>query len=331
MHFVELNTFAKTLKNRISILNKKKDIQKRMFTIATRAAHDIQTPLSVLGILSEEIENKIPQNEKLVFEKSITKIKSIAQDLFEFRKVSAEKSKPSDKCTLEYISIEFYTTFKEKMPKLSINLSRNIRFAISNTFTQTHTNKLTKITAMITKNIDDNIETRLKLYYLNNQSLLKISLQSKSNSFKHGVNNIKKLVDQSELKANIMLSPDKKEISIHCPISIDTPTWQLDRIHISKFKHIIIFDVESLYHNIWEQTFQAHPMLTASISVTHCYKEQEFLAAITTINNETLIQIDYDLKGNPFLGIDYIKQLDPNKYSILVTNHFNDARVQNVL
>ncbi len=332
MHFFELAKFAKILRNRILILNKKKDIQKRMFTIATRAAHDIQTPLTVLGMLSEDIENKMPSKEKAIFEESIVKIKGIAQDLLNFRKESSDINSASSSYTAnpQFIGIDIVNLLRKRLPHAQISCSRNLRFALSQHCPTTLMKQLVAVVSALSADIEKSLKMSLNFYFLDQQPMLKISLSSVTGGYAFVKHKASEIIDHESLKLQLMLCENKKELSLHVAIDLVSPPWKIDHFSLSQFNHIIIFDDESVYHDTWDLAFAVYFKNDAAVDVSHCYNEDQFLKAINSIDDQTLILIDYDIKGSPLLGVDYIKQFALNKYAILVTNHFNDARVQNI-
>ncbi len=206
LYFDELDKVANYLTNRINSLKKKEERQKNLFAIATRAAHDIRTPLTVLNILSKSIEKQLEEPQKNIYEQSLSDIKTNVTSLLALQK-------------------------KSDMP-----------------------------------------------------------------------------YNEGEIERK--------------------PYQYVDTLAIEENTDIIIFDDEEIYHTTWDALFKKSALSQYNIQVHHCYTENDFFTAKSSIKTKKLVLIDYDIKGSPLLGIDYIRELGLQKEAILVTNHYDNEAVQ---
>jgi PAS domain S-box-containing protein len=99
-----------TERKRAEELQKKLEIQEELYRIAKKVAHDINSPISALKIVSYMSAKKLPEKEKKMLEMSITSIESIANTLLvEYKGIKraeqGEAAVVEDRSAEKYISL----------------------------------------------------------------------------------------------------------------------------------------------------------------------------------------------------------------------------------
>lgn len=103
-----------------------------------------------------------------------------------------------------------------------------------------------------------------------------------------------------------------------------TPIWALSKINVHDFSFIHVCDDQCYIRDLWKMRLES---LGFKGEVFYFSSGEELLES-ASVNDNSLYLIDYHMGDNNLRGIDLIKQIERPHNSILVTGHFDDARIQ---
>ncbi len=354
LNFIELRQFSKFLQHKMELISEKTANQKKLFKVVGQAAHDIRTPLSVLSILSDEVEQRLDHKEWLIYKNALARINVTANDLLALQGKSAdddnrEQTKLSQS---KYIAILFLELMQQKSIQyvhLGVTVEYHVApsawFVITNIathhFFRVLSNLINHAIAATKEQQQKIISCQIKYqaaepYFtlsvkdsgpgLTDSDINAIVSEEKT---EHGLNYVMKKVRQWKGSTRIDSEPDQgTEINIILPLTQPTPKWWMDTITLPPSGDIIIFDDDPLAHKQWENILAPYIKKDANIILHSCFNEQQFIEALE-LTEDKLVLMDYDIEGCPKLGLDYIKEFHLKDCAILVTNNFHHSEVQN--
>ncbi len=331
IHFHELRRLTHFITDSISVLNKKEHIQKEMCELAAQAAHDIRTPITVIGMLIEEIDNKISPVLKEKNESTLLGIRKTANDLLLMQRQLASANLAAGAMEpVEHLGLLSYNFFQNNYPALNVTLDNSAWFAlaVSNAhelmasllvfFNGIFRDELSSKNSTVAITVDN--EKQAMRY----EFVLQLASQNLKSHFEPFRERVRKIgCDCSLVKAD-----NSCQLILYYPLMKTKPAWWLDAIKFDKALAIVIFDDEQVYHRTWDKLLTKHGIDPQQTVVYHCYNEDDFISAMEKVGEQCLLLIDFEIKGSRLLGTDYIRQFNFQKNSILVTNHYDTLLLQ---
>ena len=114
------------------------------------------------------------------------------------------------------------------------------------------------------------------------------------------------------------------QLPVHHP-----PEWIATEINLLDAKNLVIFDDDESVHQAVKIRVLSNAQLS-HLRLISCCNERHFEDFLASEDFEsTLFLIDYEFRGNSKTGIDYINRFRINRYSILVTSHWDEQKVIN--
>ncbi len=342
IYFKELRQFSNITVNIMNDIAKKNEVQKKMFTVSGQAAHDIRTPLSVLDVLCKQAKTILTESEWLLYNNALVQIRATTNELLALQQKSSLDKTVKQSSQSQYIAILFEQFIQEKAIQYQhLNISIGIKISTPAWFTLTdipphHFYRI--LVDLINNAIEESKNSAnkfilCKMDYQPGENYFTVTVKNSSTTHKANQENFQYIKRKiTEWHTSIKISPildDNREVALTLPTTNPLPNWWINEITLPSKGHIIIFDDDPLNHQQWEEKLSQALKMLPDVSLTHCYNEKEFIQA-TKAKEEKLFLIDYDIKGSPQLGIDYIIQFKLQKQAILVTNNYcqNDLQSQ---
>lgn len=312
------------------IENEKRESELKIIKLARQTFHDIRSPLATLNSIRENLSN-IPETERELLEKSITRINIIANNLLNFskRNNTIERLPIIEKCNIADLLSEIYELkcieyLKNSNVKINLNLNntKDIYFIIDKE----------ELKNILSNLINNSIEA----YKESNVALVELILNIKNSSA------IIKIIDHGNgIPENVLKNIGKQEFTtkkngnglglLHAFECIHE--WGGEIIINSKLNKgsqiiitlpilippstIILIDDDELVRMTWSMKAQAHQInLKTFSSYEYFLKEKE------TFNKDTPIYIDSEL-GQNTKGEDIAAILHSEGYSniFMATGH----------
>ncbi len=346
-----INHFAKS--SLLKIDNQYKN-EKKLFKIASKAVHDIRSPLNLLQMLSMKVKGKINNEQEEKIQYISNRIHSITGDLLQhYREVIRKENISVPALEKKWLLPIIYEIFYEKE---EIYKNRQVDFKLClNKAAQSLQVKADEILLRrIVANLIDNAyqairgegEVVLSLSHdIKNQqaelaisdtgsgfSQAKIDLayrgelpSSKSKGSGIGLNTAIKTIRKWQGNFIIQSAPQEKTV-----ICIQLPCESLSDSVITKFpistvRRLVIFDDEvSELQWIKDRLGDQVPKVTEIIATNDI---DDFQVLISQKNNTDLFLIDYYLGDTELTGVDYILQNKLQHQAILMSNNFDNALV----
>jgi signal transduction histidine kinase len=340
IYFIRNNFHQKHL-HKLSLLNQAHQIH-----------HDVASPLMALDWgLNAMIRNKdITENEKTTqLKQSIEAVKDIINDLHYLHddsiqtnlKLSTELIYPiiysafsSSRLLLSNDKKINHLTFKATkdwnllvninlaaLRRVLINLIKN---AIESEGKITISLKRQDNNAVITiTDTGKGIEADILEQLMSGKSVTNGKIAGKGLGFSYAKKTIEQLGGTIALESKV--NKGTKQI-IKFPISIDKPSWFVDKISLKNIKTIVIVDDFSGIHEIWKEKLK-----DKNIKLVHIYNSKKFINFITKNKNadNMLYLVDFALEDVRNNGLSLIRKNNLQSKSILVTSKYLEQFVKN--
>ena len=109
-----------------------------------------------------------------------------------------------------------------------------------------------------------------------------------------------------------------------------TPNWFVEKLTLVPGGRIVVVDDDDSIHRIWKGRFNTLLSAKHGIEILH-FSDLQRLRGWTLAAGDlsrTLFLVDYEFTNEPRNGLDHIDELNIAPRSVLVTNRFEEARVQ---
>jgi hypothetical protein len=310
IQFKELRNLSHFLENKMKIISQKTASQKKMFKIASHAAHDIRTPISILSILSYETEKKLDAKDWCIYKNALTEIQITADDLLSLQKKAADqKESPAPKVShFQYAAIllvNFITKKSREYSSNNIKLTCKVDSSAWFTLADIETEQFHDLISQLINNEAERVKNET-----DKQIFCTIHYQLGDSTFTLSVKH-----------------SDVDSQNINLPVTRPTPQWWTNQITLPKTGSIILFDDDPLSHQQWEDILASYLAQLPNVCLYQCYTEADFIESLKH-TDEKLILIDHDIQRAPKSGLDYIRELNLNNCAILVTNNYYYADIQ---
>lgn len=318
--------------------------------ISAQVAHDIQSPLTALGILLRDL-SVFPENRRILIRDAVTRIRDIANNLFPQR-IYAEDAKADCLLTSVIDSI-----VSEKRIQYKGNLNIQIKFESTKNsyglFSQINLVEFKRLLSNLINNAVESIpnqgEVLITLDQKKDKAILSIKdtgigipkivlerLGTEGNTFNkkggsglglaHAIRVVKtwdgllEIVETSSLGTTITIS---------LPLSTP-PSWLLPELLIKGDMQILVLDDDHAIHHVWDDRFQSVTCVDKKINIIHFGNQNALFNWLSehTQQDNFLLLCDYEILGESQNGLDIIETLNPNFQCILVTSHYEKIEIQ---
>lgn len=357
MHFELQNSYEEVLRDRLSQLSHKVEIEKELVVakIASQMAHDVRSPIAALEVLLSTA-NEIPKENRLLVTKAIQRIKDIANNLLNKKRILRDShieniNENSTKDPL-LVSSLVENIISEKRVSINQDTTRQITIDFSpaqyGIFTNFNSLELGRILSNLIDNAIDSISGNgridITLSALKSDKILLCvkdtgcgipghiisELGSKPLSYgKKDGNGLGIYHASNVLKNNSgKLLIESDETGTKASIIIDktrTPQWFLNEININEKDLVVILDDDPCIHKAWQNKLK-----NSNIELIHFLNSWDFSKWINNNGKKTLSPLflmDYELIGEELTGLDLIRKFGIEKDSILVTSHFEESPI----
>ena len=339
-----LNQIIRLKKSWESFFTKEIDLESeaKLGRQSLQLAHDIRSPLEALKSTTS-ILSEIPEAERNIILRSISRIEGIAQNLLRSNSITTPNVESSTHLLthLDWV-IEEKKLQYQNYGKLFIitNYSNNC----FNTFTNLCSDKMKRIFSNLITNAAEatnyegliRIDVRempegVEIKVADNgpgfdtkhmESYFTKGFSTKSNGHGLGLSNAKKEIEEAGGKITISNS-NGASVSILLKRT-PSPVNFVSNINLSGIDKVIILDDDLNIHDMWanrlKQIAVSMEYFTSPIALIEKYKDMP---------SRALLLSDYDLQNENLNGIDCIKSLKAEAKSILVTGKaFEDSIIE---
>lgn len=264
-----------------SILNQKVTNEKELFRMASHAAHDICSPLSVLSILAGEVEEFLDPRQQRVYRNAVTRIKVIADDLLAVEDVSKRRTSLSPELSGYYLYLGaiFDVVMQEKTVQymgspidIKASISPNAWFVLGKisagefhrVLSNLINNAIEVSVGQQQVTVECSIEERSneQMSYISvkdfgygmpesqvNAILLGKSKTTKRQGCGIGLQYVIQKIRQWGGSCRIVSQQGVgTDFQLILPVVSPLPSWWVDRIVIPRAGEVIIFDDDEIYH-----------------------------------------------------------------------------------
>ncbi|MGZ3746679.1 MAG: ATP-binding protein, partial [Pseudobdellovibrionaceae bacterium] len=118
-------------------------------------------------------------------------------------------------------------------------------------------------------------------------------------------------------------------ICLILPLS-ENPQWFANMIDLTNKTFLISLDDDISIHQIWSDRLQSLNLKRLEhIKFQSCDAFEKYVNANINKLGQTLFLVDHELLNQNKTGLELIEELGLEKYSILVTSHYEDLKIQN--
>jgi len=319
--------------------------------IANQLAHDIESPLGAIQTIITC--NRLDTDEtREVLWTALTSIRDIVSRLY-FR---SNELKPHREPTIYSASASLEKIFKMKHAEFSefkINLYLKIAHHAQNSFFSIDLDSFRSIMSNLMNNSKDEILKKGKpgtisvhLDEINDFVLISILddgevvSEAKLQDMNHGTclstKHSEKPCGISHAKEKLRMFGGSLYYSKIDPIGLNAtitlpshkaPAWIATEIHLLSAKNLVVFDDDESIHQLVRIRLHSDPQL-ASTQLISCKTVEQLSEFVKTKDSqESLFLVDYEFRGSHYTGLDYIKQFNLSKNSILMTSHWDEEKV----
>src|SRR3990167_2570318 len=329
--------------------------EKWLFDIAAKTVHDVRSPLLVLAMMKESVNQHLTQEKQELFSNSLVRIQSIISELLsQYRAVKTGQALQVSGKKPEWIAILLMMVLNEKRvqyPTLELAsiiepsawmaqaaiVSVDYLRILSNLIDNTIEAGATHIQCALQRG---KMESYWQLEIQDNgcgmtQEQVRKALQGKLETSKKTGSGIglSAAIDKVQTWGCVVEIDSRLQegttLRMLLP-SLPLPTCFIDQIDCRPYQRIVILDDQAIYHEQWEKRFMETGLLSRVVCV-HCYTAAEWVTALQEQLPDTLYLMDYflgDAVGDVGqTGIELIVAHGLQAQSILVTNNYDEEAV----
>jgi signal transduction histidine kinase len=335
---LKLNDYQKVQQEKATIKMKNK--------LSAQVAHDIQSPLTALKMLSQDV-CELPENKRHFLRNAVNRIEDIVTSLQ--TNLKANKENKNDEVYLLSSLLEAIVAEKrvEYRSKMNVIIEAKLDKNSYGLFSKFNYNNLARSLSNI---INNSVES-----LIGNKGYIHISLDSDENYHqikiidngrgipKHmiskigqrglsfnkskgsglGLNFAIETLRKNKGKLNIKSIEGKgTQITISLP-KVSVPQGFADKIIINK-KRVVVIDDDSSIHHIWDERLTCY-----DCEVIHLSSLSEFEKYMNNnLFQKAIYFFDYEFLGEEYNGLEMIERYALSKDSYLVTSHIVDENVR---
>ncbi|MFN3454299.1 MAG: sensor histidine kinase [Pseudobdellovibrio sp.] len=145
-----------------------------------------------------------------------------------------------------------------------------------------------------------------------------------------GLYHAKKTIEKMNGKFEIHSIEGKgTTIKMILPLS-KSPDWFAEQINLKDKKYLVSLDDDASIHNIWSERIKNCELFQSVEHIkfqSHEAFEKHVLSNMDQLN-KSIYLVDYELINQKKTGLDVIEELALEKYSILITSHYDEPEIQ---
>jgi signal transduction histidine kinase len=347
-------------------LKEKNQFQNAMINIASQVSHDIRSPLTALGLMTENIP-QIPEDKRIIIRSAVNRINDIANQLLQKSKDSKHNNQTNiqniennvilkdieligplvDRIVSEKrvqfrdfeqieISIDLKNTYGLFIAVNSIELKRVISNLINNSI-EALPNKMGQIKLLFTSD-DTNIYLNIEDSGIGIPNHILDRLGEKGFSYGKedeqsgnglGIYHAKKIIESSGGTFKILSELGTGTKIILSFPKVKTPNWFVEKINLELSTEIITLDDDISIHQIWKSRFHNLNPSIKITSFTSAEKLKEWYKNQENfINSNRVYLFDFELLGQKETGLNTIQELGLSDNCFLVTSRYDEDNVR---
>ncbi len=354
----EFRTLGYHLSGNFSEIKNKTAVGRKMFDVASKAAHDINSPLAVLSTVAGEVKEKMPSETEQVFDDAIDQIQQISEDLLnQYRTAFGKLEQRAERRVSYYsfVSIILSNLVKQlniRHKNLQLDIQLQIGDKAQHCLTLIDPVQLKRFMTILCNNAIEasnpadavNIQIILQMdessFYLSVkdfgcgmtaeqiaaiQSMSAKTTKEKGSGIglRYAVSKISEWGGQYEIQSK---PNEGATFLVSLPLP-PMPTWWLYELILYPNAEIILFDDEPRYFAELEHIFNYYRD-TMKLTVSYCNTIKEFRQAVANACQRAVFFVDHHFAGSNSTGLDYIYELQLANRAVLLTNQYNDYFVQ---
>jgi surfactin family lipopeptide synthetase A len=325
--------------------------QEKFYKVANQLSHDMRSPLSTLKMLSEQIADKLTNNERVICRNALTRAIDILNSGFVHYKPSNEVQEEKQFFMVSTALEQVLSEKRLEYQKQSITFEMDFAPSAMFVFFQVKLSAFNRMISNLINNAVDAIENKLgKIIIRLTTDGEDISIVIEDNgkgmplSVKENiVNNIAITsgkphgngIGFTQIRDTLQMHNGKlfidstvgigTKIKLLFPESI-APEWATNCIILNPSDIIIVIDDDLTMHAAWEIRFNAEGLQQAIYYFAQGNEAIQYLKKLSSNEKKSVVLLtDYELLGQPINGLDIIEQTQIIR-AILVTSHSdNDA------
>lgn len=355
-----INSYIKNIENKTSELKeamlklKQSEIDSALMDLSKQLAHDIRSPLLALEFASATTAC-IPEEKRIIIRQASQRIKDISNNLL-INTADRTNHSGENPLSVWLVSNLVETIISEK--RAQFYNKKDIK--IISDFEENSYGLFARINASDFKRVLSNLINNSVEAMENNQGIIRIGLckddkntiiisiedngkgmsidtlnkagqkgfsfgkEGQNQGFGLGLSHAISTIES--WNGTVKMHSEKHigtKISTFLP-QYRTPGWFLEKLSVEEKAVIIILDDDLSIHQIWQNRFNEKPV--TFVNITNPELLNETLKKYE--DKQLLVLCDYEFIGYDFNGLDLIKELKIQKYSILVTSHLDECDIQ---
>lgn len=336
---------------------KKQSKEAAIGQITAQVAHDIRSPLMSMSMMLQSVSKQIPEETYKILNQSIQNIRDIANNLLTRYKESGtlnaethliKRHLEDDGNIQRYVLLssiidlvlsQKHYEWQGNPCKINVSIDEKAKniwlFIAPNNIKRMLSNLLNNAYESLTKKrqIDVNLildDQQLKLSLADSGkgiSIEETKLVLMGESFKSsgsglGLSTARKNMEILKGTLNLVSNINQgTTVTLTFPIP-SPPSWLPKTISLPSKTPILFLDDDPSMHNLWR--VQAYPTVlehfTNSKEVIHWYQTHPKVQAI--------FLFDYELRHDPYNGLELLEKINPGKRGYLITSHAEELVIQ---
>lgn len=369
--YEELKDVKKRFLNLYQMLKKSEEMAKvavqeqTLARVARQVAHDILSPLSALGMMSE-LTKELSEENRIFLRRAIQRIKDIANNLigqsrqYQYNQKNVNDSSDFDQCeimTTEFITPVIDEIISEKRmeykEKIKINLESKAGENAYSAFARVQVSAFKRVLSNIINNSIEAIDNNgvIIVGITKDKDGIQIQVSDNGQGIPPEILNelfSKEVTYGKDRGQGLGLIHAKKnlemwggKISLHSELNQGTkvkitlpvaepPSWFFSELMIKENMKIVIIDDDHSIHDMWDKKIRLATNIKSKFQMLHFFRIKDFeLWLLKNQNLENhLFLVDYEFLGEKMSGMDLIDLYGLASQSILVTSKYDDMKIK---
>lgn len=361
LYLAEFKQLQEFLVQAFSAIQEKRKTDREGFVVASQVAHDINSPLASLLMVTQSCTD-IPENTRITMREAINNIRDIAQNLLRRYENGRIKDSNTEIATKEYqpvlvalILSQLIIDKRHQYQNLPVSFDSQFSSDSSFAFIQAAPTDFKRMLSNLINNAVDALD--------GNSGQITLQLEVDSDRVKIVVLDTGKGMPKdviNKITQNIAVTKDKKnghgigftqtmetlknnqgEIAIDSKTGYGTKitlifprvapaAWLATELEICAGDTVVVLDDDSSIHGAWDERFKKY-INANEMSIKHFQAGSaalDFLNQPGTAKNKIFLLADYELLKQNLNGIDVIERAAlPKGRSLLVTSHYANQAV----
>lgn len=331
--------------------------QKAIAELARQVAHDIRSPLSALGVLLHKTQ-ELPEESRVLARMAITRITDIANNLLT-QNMAPSNASSKNRVAKHLISNIINEVVSEKRIAYRERLAIEINYqADSESFGLFSVFEPVDLKRVLSNLIDNSVEA-----LSDNVGVIDVTLGSTSTGVfikirDNGKGIPKDILDKLGQKgfsygksevagagsglglfhAKKMLGSWGGSLSINSKIKegtkvlinlpkVEAPEWFAQKLIIHKDGLVVAIDDDNSIHKIWDSRMKDAAFADKILHFSNPAEFRDWRRFAENQSEEIVYLVDYEFVGSDLNGLDLIEMAKISSNAVLVTSHFDDAKI----